>query len=120
MNYFILVINELVIEGFQMDQCRFSQDDVAGSGETDQFAAFGGMQCLYGLVDFVLRNVEYDGIFIGDAQVFPDAGIGLGQHFSQGRPDLAFVGIGINDFAGQYFANAEQDLSFPDIGHFIV
>ena len=112
--------NKLVIEGFQMDQRRFPEDDIARSRKADQFTAPSGMQRLDRLVDFILRNIEHDGIFIGDAQLFPDAGIGLGQHFSQRSPDLTFIGIGIDDFAGQDFTDAEQYLPFPYIGHFIV
>ena len=112
------VIDEVVVIHFDVDQGRFAEHDVAGGDDAEQFLRLPGfLQGVDSSVEFVWRNIEEDRIFIADAEMTADHGIGLAHGPAQFFPRLGLAQAAVEDVTGQDFADAEDDRPFADIGH---
>ena len=102
-----------------MNQGRFADHDIARRDEADQLlaAGFALLQGADGRVEFVGRNVHHDGIFIGNAQIPANHGVGLLHGPAQFFPRRLAVLAAAEHDAGQDFPYAEHDGSLADISH---
>ena len=105
------MIDEVVVIHFDVDQSRFTEHDIAGGDDAEQFLRFPGfLQGVDSGVEFVWRNIEQDRIFIADAEMTADHGIGLAHGPAQFFPRLGLAQAAVEDVTGQDFADAEDDV----------